>query len=227
MKILTITCHHAYNHGAMLQAYALTKYLLSLGHDVKVIDYRPEYMPRRVVDCYRVPRRYDKFVIRSLYRWAKKTDNELEQRRRNSFEPFFEQHIPTTTQQWHNIQDLQINPPIADLYIAGSDQIWNTSFPNGNDASFYLDFGAAKRKISYAASFATLELKEGSEKFVQEKLSNFDAISVRESSGLNILQSLGFSGELVVDPVFLLPKENWATFDNGAGSNALYSCCYQ
>ena len=44
MKIKTITCQNADNHGARLQCYALAKYLQSKGHEVKVIDYRPDYM---------------------------------------------------------------------------------------------------------------------------------------------------------------------------------------
>ena len=44
MKILTITCHDVYNTGASLQAYALMKYLQNQGHEVKIIDYKPEYL---------------------------------------------------------------------------------------------------------------------------------------------------------------------------------------
>ena len=42
MKICIITCHDVYNVGASLQAYALQTYLKSLGHDVKIIDYKPD-----------------------------------------------------------------------------------------------------------------------------------------------------------------------------------------
>ena len=44
MTIKTITCHHAINHGAMLQAYALVTKLRLIGHDAEIIDYRPDYL---------------------------------------------------------------------------------------------------------------------------------------------------------------------------------------
>ena len=46
MKIRTITCHDVYNLGASLQAYALQHYLESKGHEVQIIDYKPEYLSR-------------------------------------------------------------------------------------------------------------------------------------------------------------------------------------
>ena len=105
------------------------------------------------------------------------------------------------------------NCPDADLYIAGSDQIWNTFFPNGRDAAFYLDFvGQKGRKVSYAASFATDRIHNGAEDFVRSMLGNFNAISVRESSAITLLNELGQgSVTLVCDPVFLLDDSRWRT----------------
>lgn len=215
MVIRTITCHHAFNHGAMLQAYALAYYLQSLGHDVQVIDYSPDYSPGKAkVDFRWVPSRYDYLGIRNLYRMAKWRQRVYAQRRRDAQESFYMRYIPVTSIRYNSIEELKNDPPVADIYIAGSDQIWNTTFPNGKDAAFYLDFGTPKRKISYAASFATRELVSGTEEFVKNKLKNFDAISVREQSGLNLLSSLGFDGKLVVDPVFLLSRGQWDIFDN-------------
>jgi len=209
MVIRTITCHHAYNHGAMLQAYALVKYLISQGNDVSVIDYRPCYMPGYKVDFDRVPKKYDYLGLRQLYRCLKRPYRQLEQSRHDSFELFFNKYIPVTSTIYYSIDDLRKNPPDADLYIAGSDQIWNTIFNNGNDPAFYLSFGCPKRRVSYAASFATSELKEGTQTFVQDQLKNFDSISVREQSGLEILDELGYHGIVVVDPIFLLDANQW------------------
>jgi len=213
MKICTITCHHAYNHGAMLQAYALQQYLKSLGHEVSVIDYRPQYMPGLQLDFDEVSPRFDYFGIRLLYRLLKKTERQYDQDRRYLMEDFFVEHISVTGQCYTTIEELVANPPICDLFIAGSDQIWNTTLKNGRDRAFYLDFGCPKRKISYAASFATPEIEQGYEDFVKTQLQNFDAISVREESGARILESLGYKGKVVVDPVFLLDRKHWEEFD--------------
>ena len=212
MVIRTITCHHAFNHGAMLQAYALLTYLQSLGHDARAIDYRPWYMPPVKVYFNYVDKRFNYPIIRQLYRFYHKRAWLFEQERRSVLERFFVSSIPTTSEQYRSAKKLKDNPPVADIYIAGSDQIWNTTFENGNDPAFYLNFGSPKRKISYAASFATMSLKLGTEQFVKEQLKNFDAISIREESGKKILESLGYRGDLVLDPVFLLDKDFWIDF---------------
>lgn len=209
MIIRTITCHHAYNHGAMLQAYALVEYLRSLGHDSAVIDYRPHYMPGLIVNFNWVPSRYDHLGVRNLFRWLKKHQRQMEQTRHDALESFFKRYITITKKEYNSVEQLRQDPPDADLYIAGSDQIWNTTFPNGKDQAFYLSFGTPKRKVSYAASFATMDLKEDTRDFVHEQLKNFDAISVREQSGLDILNKLGYQGVVVVDPVFLLDSSQW------------------
>ena len=227
MKILTITCHHAFNYGAMLQAYALTSYLSSLGHDVHVIDYAPYYLSGKVEVNFRwVPAQYDFWGIKQLYRIAKRKERSFDQIRKNALEQFYKMYIPATTERYNSIDDLRSASPKADMFIAGSDQIWNTRFPNGTDAAFYLDFGSPKRKISYAASFATQELVDGSQAFVSDKLRNFDAISVRESSGLGILRDLGLSGTQVVDPVFLIDNKGWDVFDKDSRARERYILTY-
>ena len=206
MKIRTITCHNAVNYGARLQACALLHYLSNLGHDVQVIDYRPSYMSFREKVWY-WPGSSVKAWIKLFLRFRQRL-NRLKQYA--AFEKFSEKYLSRTTRIYHNIAGLKEKPPHADLYIAGSDQIWNTLFCNGTDAAYYLDFGPLETKrISYAASFALSSLAIGCEAFVRENLSAFDAISVRETSGLQILNSLDFSGRIVADPVFLLSAEEW------------------
>ena len=222
MIIRTITCHRSYNHGAMLQTLALVTFLSSLGHDVKVIDYWPKYMRAE----HRIPPLYNHWGIRQLYLLAKIPSDIKRNRRKKAFKRFYLRYIPVADQCYHSFEDLKQDPPDSDLYVAGSDQIWNTSFLNGKDPAFYLDFGTPKRKISYAASFATDGLKEGTEPFVKTQLANFDEISVREESALKILNRLGYNGCVVVDPVFLLPVEQWNRFDKGALAGEKYILIY-
>lgn len=226
MRIKTITCHHVYNHGAYLQALALVIYLQSIGHEAEIINYRPDYL-RGHFNLWHIEHRYKKIGLGWLYLLAKLPERLIAFKRKKVFDKFYKKHIQTTTQEYHSIDELRANPPIADCYIAGSDQIWNTSFKNGTDPGFYLDFGGKSvKRISYAASFATDELADFATDFVKEKLCNFDYISVRESSGLNILNNLGFNGEQVVDPVFLLPIQWWDKFASNDGLNENYILVY-
>lgn len=213
MKIRTITCHDVNNYGASLQAIALQTYLTQLGHDVKIIDYVPSYMDYSV---WNVPSsshlytlaRYS-FLVRAF--WALRTYLHFlpTLKRKESFSAFNKKYY-SLTQRYRSFAELANNPPEADMYIAGSDQIWNTKLSNGKDPAFHLQFGLAHtRRASYAASFGLPEIKGGYSFLVKSYLSSFDAISVREASGLAILSKLGMSGTHVVDPVFLLSDKEW------------------
>ena len=194
------------NHGARLQTYALATFLKKLGHDVEIIDFRPDFMTFQEKVWF-----WPGFSIKE---WCKlflqMHQRRIAIRKYKKFCEFSKRFLPLTNKIYHSSEQLQQEPPLADIYIAGSDQIWNTKFRNGTTPAYYLDFGdSGIKRISYAASFSTTKLVKGTETFVQEKLRRFDKITVREESGLNILHQLGLSGEVVLDPVFLLTANEW------------------
>lgn len=213
MKINIITCHDVYNHGASLQAYALQTYLINLGHNVEIIDYRPDYLSGHYKLCSVTNPVYDRPFIKQLYLMAKLPGRLIALRRKRAFDNFTRKYLRITPHKYHSNNELKANPPEADIYIAGSDQIWNTLFKNGKDPAFYLDFAPPEKiRISYAASFSTTSIQEIYLPFVKKQLQNFHSISIRERSSLPLLFSLGFKGIAVCDPVFLLSKEKWESF---------------
>lgn len=209
MKICTITCHDVYNVGASLQAYALQTYLKSLGHDVKIIDYKPDYLSGHYrLDVVSNPK-YDKPLIRQAYLLAKLPGRLRMLPRKKAFDEFTAKYL-TLTKRYASNAELAAEPPKADVYFAGSDQIWNPLFPNGKDPAFYLDFVQQGIRASYAASFAVDEFPQELSTVTAKYLSKLDSIAVRETSGLAILKSLGITNaQTVLDPVFLLDKAHW------------------
>lgn len=212
MIIKTITCHNVYNYGASLQAYALQHYLETLGNDVEIIDFQPWFLRKR----YNLwESEYGKFgklcKFCPLFRIFAPIRNRLKFKtwgRKAKFQAFTNDYLQLT-QRYNTSDELRANPPQADLYVAGSDQIWNTELPNGKEPAYFLDFGTAK-KISYAASFGVSTIDKQYRSFVKQELGNFDHITVREKTALDILQNLGFyDAAQVVDPVFLLNAEQW------------------
>lgn len=211
MQIKTITCHDVYNHGASLQAYALQTYLSSLGHEVEIIDYKPDYLSGHY-NLWTVSNPiFDKPVVKQLYLLAKLPWRLLSLRRKWKFDKFTREYLYLTPQRYHSSEELKNNPPKAEVYIAGSDQIWNTLFQNGRDAAFYLEFAPkTAKRITYAASFATKDVVEEYKHFVRKMLQGLDQISLRERLSLQLLASLGRSdGVAVCDPVFLLSRQQW------------------
>ncbi|WP_339837916.1 polysaccharide pyruvyl transferase family protein [uncultured Flavobacterium sp.] len=225
MKIKTITCHEVYNHGASLQEYALLTHLNSVGHDAETIHYKPFFLSNHFKFWSVANPKYDKLFLKQLYLLLKFPGRLLDLRRKKNFDLFSKKHIATGKTLYKNNDELKKNLPIADAYICGSDQIWNSFFLNGKDPAFYLDFVPIdKLKISYAASFATDAIDNNLKPFVKEKISRINAISVRETSGVKILNELGINNVLqVLDPVFLLSKEYWRdTFIKDIGSNYIF-----
>ncbi len=211
MIIKTITCHDVNNYGASLQAFALLKFLTDLGHDVEIIDYKPDYLtPFGYYPLTFVSGKYNKPFLRWIYILLKLPKRIPAVRRKKAYDRFNSSHFKLTP-RYGTYQELHDSPPNADIYIAGSDQIWNTQFQNGKDPAFYLDFGEkTTRRISYAASFATNDIAIDAFDFVREKISHFDAISIREKASLHLLEELGHtSGVDVCDPVFLIDKDEW------------------
>lgn len=212
MTTATITCHDVYNFGASLQAYALQQWQLKHGIENVIINYKPSYLSGHY-SFKSINPKYDRPFVRWAYWAAKFYGRWRSLTRKRKFDEFTQECLKLTDRRYEDIESLRKDPPSADVLIAGSDQIWNTLFENGKDPSFYLDFGKkCQRRISYAASFATDKIYGGVhfENKLTSLLRNFDRISVRETSGLDILSHLGIeNGVMVCDPVFLLSSENW------------------
>lgn len=217
MIIRIITCHDVYNYGASLQAYALSTYLINNGHDAKIIDYKPDYLSHHYefgyVDennrFFPLCKKYK--IFKFLYGIRLIPITYATWRRIKPFDNFKKKYLKCT-ERYNSLNELRSNPPIADLYIAGSDQIWNCNLPNGKDEAFYLGFGSPKRKISYAASFAMKYIPECYKNMLIGYLKNIDMVSVREKSAVAFVNDLGYKSTAVIDPVFLLNKSQWEDF---------------
>lgn len=218
MKIKTITCHDVYNYGASLQAYALQKYLINQGHDVEIINYKPEYL-NRTYNFWYVPQSSKWYTYTKnnsffhlLYAIRYIRGNFGTWRRKAPFDKFTKNTLKCT-RRFKTYQDLLANAPDSQCYIAGSDQIWNCAMQNGHDPAFYLDFGKKDAiRLSYAASLAVKSVPEDHKPFLLKQLAKFQAISVRESSGKAILDEINVNSEVVCDPVYLLSKNEWEDF---------------
>lgn len=188
IKVRTLTFHRVLNYGAVLQAYALCKFLNSLGYDAKVVDYLPYYF---ALQTYRPSKGFRKSIDK-LKKIMK-------------FRSFRKDFLPMTDKTYFSVGGLN-SACNVNAYICGSDQVWNYRLTDGvYDRGFFLDFevGNAKR-IAFAAS-AGGESIEGADD-VGRYLSSFDAIGVRESLLADQLMALPdlVDSRVVVDPTLLL-----------------------
>jgi hypothetical protein len=211
MKIKTITCHNVYNYGASLQAHALMNYLEEQGHQVEIIDYMPEYIRKTLSIGYMGKKWRKKNILIKLAFYIYVIPTRMMQYPMRKKFKKFNQHFLKLTQRYESWDELKKQPPIADIYFCGSDQIWNTNIHNGLDPAFYCDFAPyGTIRASYAASFSISSLPQEHKDFVKNKLEQMNFISVREKTGLNILEKLKIqTGVHVIDPVFLKSKNDW------------------
>lgn len=213
-KIKIITLHCPLNYGAALQAYALKTYLNIIGHQAELIDYRPDYIVDKQKLTYVGNQAYSKNILK---RWAYiffKCPSRY--KIKHNFQTFLKNELCEGHEIYYSNEELKQNPPNADVFFAGSDQIWNTQLENGWDDAFFLSFVNEGKKCSYAASMAiSRELEKDEQERFQRMLQQFDRISVREQDAVNILQPLtNLKVHCVLDPVFLLPKERWIQLAN-------------
>lgn len=182
-----------------MQTYALNRALVQLGIDSKVLDYNPSY--------YRKSRfKQPKKLFRDVFRIPEMVKG------KKVFGHFLDQYVPMSESMYTNEDAIIQNLPKADAYLAGSDQIWNCrSLPNGFDDTFFLTFAPqTAKKIAYAASLAMPSIPDSQKERYFRNISSFDAVSVREESGVRLLKELGIpSVQNTIDPVFLLDRSEW------------------
>lgn len=229
MKIKTITCHDVYNSGSSLQSYALMKYLQNLNHEVEIIHYKPDYLSKNYKLFIVNNPKYDKnLFLKTIYLTLKLPGRILNLKNKKPYDDFRKKYLNITSSKYCTNMELKNNIPEADVYIVGSDQVWNPVFPNGEDPAFYLDFVPDdKKKISYAASFSVDEFPKRLKDKTSKMLEKINNISVRETSGIDILKDMGIkNGVQVLDPVFLLEKQDWESLCNNRPFNEKYLLVY-
>lgn len=190
MRIALLTIWHEKNYGAELQAYATIRILRQLGHDVQLIDLR-------LSDAKKEEKNIKRFIADIIYLFSPE---------RRKFNHFWKYNIPTT-KRYYSLNQLRKHPPVADIYIVGSDQVWNPEITGNFATTFFLDFGDSwTKKISYASSFGS-EVWRFPEMIpnVRDLLSAFSSISCRELSGVTLLKNtFNLNAVDVLDPTLLL-----------------------
>jgi len=214
MKIGIITIHKSPSYGACLQSFALWKYISSEGVDCEIIDlHRPTHIDFKKSDRF-LPMRQEHltFKVKVLTELFKLKDKLLAKVHLSPLEKKYNQFNEEIkySKVYKGVDELYANPPSYDLYVTGSDQVWNPQQAYCIEPYFLTFVNNGGKKISYAASIGLKDLlSEEKEKFAQW-LESYDAIGVREKSAQELLTSfMNKPTTLVLDPTFLLDKESW------------------
>jgi hypothetical protein len=211
MKIGILTLPLVSNNGGILQAYALQAFLKTNGYEAILID-----------------RRYQTSIISPLKRCIKSIIF-----RKKSIEPklikylnqnpykFINKYIQPQSKLISSNRSLKkyIDKNELEAIIVGSDQVWRLEYSGKLKLTFFLNLKTKKaiKRISYAASFGidTWNVENKLTKRISELLKNFDAISVRENTGVKICrEQFSLEATQLIDPTFLLKKEDYIELIN-------------
>lgn len=209
MKIGILTFHHSYNCGSMLQAFALQTVLLKLGHEARIINfsnlgqqelYRLMSRPRSLKALAK------NAVLLPHFRKIQTSFNSYEQFMRDYF--IMDENV---------ISDPgMLSDAGFDCIVAGSDQIWNITIADSDDA-YFLPWVKNAKKIAYAPSFGAKDIARfaSDPAFYSCCIKSFDRLSVRERNGQAWIKNLtGLDVPVVLDPTLLLDVNDYSQLED-------------
>lgn len=220
-KVYIITYHCAYNVGAMLQCYALSRVIKEIGNEVSIIDFRPPKIMNLAIEKELNRNLFSKVkneinsLAHLIYRFLKyfpKRDERnyiVKDSTAKRFSKFMELYLPLTSTTYYKEDELAAFEQEDAIFITGSDQVWNPELSE-TPGAYLLDFVKKGQKNSYAASFGQKTVDAFYATKLNENLSAYNIISVREKSGIDILKNIiDKNVDWVLDPVFLISKNEW------------------
>lgn len=205
-RIGIITFHASYNCGSMLQAYALQNIIqkryearceiINFSNFEQQRMYSILYRPRNMKDVLRnILNFIFYFKIKEHY---------------SDYKKFQKEELRLSGKRINTLEELKKNPVIYDIYITGSDQIWNVNAQDFDEA-YFLPFVQSGLKIAYAVSLGATNLSNSKDRIRYiNYLKDFDGISVRERNAkIWIQEMINTDIKICVDPTLLLPVDAW------------------
>jgi hypothetical protein len=231
MKRVGIVTHYGENYGGMLQAYALQRYVKDLGYECKIISNEFLY---RATSSSRIKAKINnlKSFVKNPFSYMKRRKAMrayVSERALKSayFREFLKENIEIDRTGYNTYQEYLDNPPNYDVYLSGSDQIWNPNLYNKN--GFYFSEFAPENatRISFASSVAVTTVTEEQGAFMKPHLEKMDIISTRETEGSKIVAKLsGKKVRTVIDPTLLLNGDQWSEVVSAPLVDRPYIFCY-
>lgn len=214
-SIAVMTLHNSPNYGSCLQSFATQSVLDGLNLDTQIVDYYrhdaiPENETNRALNGQLV-KKMPIFKLPGMKALARIPVSRIVARRAAPLNEFRRTRLHLSPTKYYSSEELERNPPQADIYCTGSDQVWNSVWNKGFNKSFYLDFAPEDApRIAYAASIGKATLDDWEKVPMREALHRYSHISVREEEAVGLLDSIGVHGAVpVIDPTLMLTRSDW------------------
>ena len=209
MKISIITVLNTINYGSVLQTYATQKYLSDMGFDTEFVDFS------------RKDQKYGQIVKKTIFSKRNNLKQMIKKPIKDAldiislgksyrvFRGFLNRNIKMSKISYGSFEELVVNPPLADIYCTGSDQMWNSFWNNGIEKSFFLDYAQEKPRTAFCTSIGMTEFPIKDKEILLRLIKKYSFISVREKSAELLLKKYGISAYTAMDPTLLIEGCFW------------------
>lgn len=213
-KIGICTIYTGFNYGSALQAFASKCIVNDLGYEAEVLKLNGSISKGRDIRLKKLFAMLFRGLIHpkagkkaaSAYKSNYKA--EILDETKSLFLDFYKNSICPRLVSYSRLKkESKSNAYCA--FICGSDQVWNATALYV-DPFYYLAFADSKKRIAFAPSFGKKEIPHYNEKAIKKYLNGFRCISVREESGVHIVNQLCKKEAIqLVDPTLVLEHEKW------------------
>lgn len=221
-KVGIMTFHRSHNCGSILESFAMQKAVTNLGYEAELINFSSDGqrdMYRVFSKQYKIKKIIKNILVLPLFLTLK--------RHYNNYADFIEKHLRVSSGDYRIESDLKNIKDNYDIFLAGSDQIWNITIPD-YDISYFLSF-TEKKKIAYAPSFGAKNILDNSSnpEIYCNLLKKFSHLSIRENNGKKWIRNMiGVDVPVVLDPTLLIDKKEYDTLERESGIRGDYIFYY-
>lgn len=205
MKTISlITIHLGSNFGSILQTIASFEILKKLDYKILIVNYIPDRCT------------WKRFLISHIDNFLSFLKMfivlPLEIINKHIYNSYLARYVDISNPIYSGDDFVNVCPK-SNIYVTGSDQVWNSVHNEGVDKRYFFDgFPEDTIKIAYSSSIGRDKLDIDEYVEVKRMLGSYTAISVREASAKSIIESMGYKATHILDPTFMLNKEDWGKY---------------
>ena len=222
-KVGIMTFHASHNCGSMLQAFALQTAIEELGYQPEIINFSND--GQQTLYSVNFQNNNLKGIVKNILIFPhRKRIKKVYQ----SYEIFMRKTFKLSQNNYSNLEELNENDLKYDMYVCGSDQIWNITISDGDDA-YFLPFVKKHKKIAYAPSFGAKNINVYATNIEKYKnyLKDFKFLSIRENNGSKwLLDLINKKVPVVLDPTLIIDKKNYYKLEQETGISGRYIFYY-
>ena len=217
--------YHNLNIGGLLQSYAMVKVLQNIGYEAEQICYEYRKLGNsdkklklkmriallKEVGIKKALKKMFALFEKPYLNLKRKTIINQLQIQKEVFQEF-EKYIPHSD-ECYDIENIDLSNNNYDIFVCGSDQIWNPGLLMHR--AYFLDFvEEGKKRVAYAVSMGRDRLTNIEKSLLQKYVEKFEVVGVREASMRKTLNEMEKKSTVVLDPTMLLTREEWEEVTN-------------